>query len=332
MSRKPGQHGDEWQEAKRRCGLSEEEVRMAKELGLAPRSLIKNIPAKSQPWKAPVSQWIRDLYARIFGEARRSPAIEGKSRSLPAKPTVSRIPVPISQPKGRITTQTIAEVAKRIEGLDLAAKANLCDELAAHQPVALGWVLLLQREGVSLSVVDHVLHLLLVISECVKETIREPLPCITEDDFEKAGQRIHAMFMLLQREPKEEAKWLTYLMAESHPERNLYAYVVNRLSHEAKAHERRGDERAIYCTAVLLEAFLQRAGLIKNCETMSALHNRSGLHNGTGVCTTEQAVALAAVEKIIGGRLSSHTPQKQRRQAQADKLFRAPSAHYANTP
>lgn len=27
-----------------------------------PRSLIKNIPSKSQQWKAPVKYWIRDLY------------------------------------------------------------------------------------------------------------------------------------------------------------------------------------------------------------------------------------------------------------------------------
>ena len=71
VSRKPGKNGDEWQEAKRRCRLSDEEVRMAKELGMKPRSLIKNIPAKSQPWKAPVSEWIRDVYAKRFGESHQ---------------------------------------------------------------------------------------------------------------------------------------------------------------------------------------------------------------------------------------------------------------------
>ena len=45
---------------------------MAKELGFKPRSLIKNVPAKSQPWKAPVGQWIRDLHAKRFGVARES--------------------------------------------------------------------------------------------------------------------------------------------------------------------------------------------------------------------------------------------------------------------
>lgn len=74
-----GKHGDDWAEAKRRCRLSEEEVRMARELGFKPRSLIENIPAKSQPWKAPVNVWIRDLYAERFGEARESKTREGRA-------------------------------------------------------------------------------------------------------------------------------------------------------------------------------------------------------------------------------------------------------------
>ena len=36
----------EWAEAKKKCRLNEETVRMAKEMGLNPRSLIKNIPNK----------------------------------------------------------------------------------------------------------------------------------------------------------------------------------------------------------------------------------------------------------------------------------------------
>jgi hypothetical protein len=53
-----------WVEAQRRCRLSDEAVRMARELGIGPRSLIKNIPAPTQPWKAPVEDWVRDLYER----------------------------------------------------------------------------------------------------------------------------------------------------------------------------------------------------------------------------------------------------------------------------
>lgn len=51
----------QWQEAKKRCRLNNEEIAIAKRLGISPRSLIKNIPNKSESWKAPVSDWLHEL-------------------------------------------------------------------------------------------------------------------------------------------------------------------------------------------------------------------------------------------------------------------------------
>jgi hypothetical protein len=50
-----------WAECKRKCRLNEEDIARAKRLGLNPRSLIKNIPSKSEPWKAPVKDWLREI-------------------------------------------------------------------------------------------------------------------------------------------------------------------------------------------------------------------------------------------------------------------------------
>ena len=50
-----------WDEAKRKCRLGDEEIRMAREMGLNPKSLIKNIPNKKEMWKAPVKDWIHDM-------------------------------------------------------------------------------------------------------------------------------------------------------------------------------------------------------------------------------------------------------------------------------
>jgi len=52
---------DLWAECKKKCRLNMEDIALAKKLGLNPRSLIKNIPSKSQPWKAPVKDWLHDL-------------------------------------------------------------------------------------------------------------------------------------------------------------------------------------------------------------------------------------------------------------------------------
>ena len=60
-----------WQEAKKKCRLNNEDIKIAKELGLNPKSLIKNIPNKSEQWKAPVSVWIREIH-----EERKSKSLQ----------------------------------------------------------------------------------------------------------------------------------------------------------------------------------------------------------------------------------------------------------------
>ncbi len=52
----------QWKEAKTRCRLNADDIRKAKEMGINPKSLIKNIPNKNQQWKLPVNQWIRDMW------------------------------------------------------------------------------------------------------------------------------------------------------------------------------------------------------------------------------------------------------------------------------
>lgn len=60
-----------WDEAKKKCRIGDEEIRMAKEMGLNPKSLIKNIPNKSEMWKAPVKDWIHDMYEKRNGKSRQ---------------------------------------------------------------------------------------------------------------------------------------------------------------------------------------------------------------------------------------------------------------------
>lgn len=63
-----------WQEAKRKCRLNAEDIALAQRLGLNPKSLIKNIPSKTEPWKAPVSMWLQEI------DAKRTKKTEQKKR------------------------------------------------------------------------------------------------------------------------------------------------------------------------------------------------------------------------------------------------------------
>lgn len=54
---------------------------MARELGFSPCDLIKNIPSRSERWKAPVEEWVRRLYAKKRG---RASAKSASSKTLPS--------------------------------------------------------------------------------------------------------------------------------------------------------------------------------------------------------------------------------------------------------
>jgi len=88
-----------WREAKQRCRLSAEAVRMAREMGLNPLSLMKNIPSPSQRWKAPVEQWVREMYAKRQATMARNAAAKaaraaGAADAVPRATPVTPSPVP----------------------------------------------------------------------------------------------------------------------------------------------------------------------------------------------------------------------------------------------
>ncbi len=78
---KPFKHDPQWVRAKQVCRLNMEEIQMAKELGLSPKTLMKNQPGPSQKWKLPVKLWIRELHADRFGS--RAPSVNRPAQSAP---------------------------------------------------------------------------------------------------------------------------------------------------------------------------------------------------------------------------------------------------------
>jgi len=64
-------HLEEWDEAKRRCGLSDAHVQMARELGIGPRRL----GSDSDSSAVPLSQRIEESYVERFHKAVPDPAV-----------------------------------------------------------------------------------------------------------------------------------------------------------------------------------------------------------------------------------------------------------------
>ena len=68
--KKLSQDQQDWVEARRRHHLSHAQVQMARELGMNPRKLGRLDNHDQEPWKAPLPQFIEDLYLKRFGKER----------------------------------------------------------------------------------------------------------------------------------------------------------------------------------------------------------------------------------------------------------------------
>ncbi|GLB61439.1 hypothetical protein [Cytobacillus sp. NCCP-133] len=92
MARK--KNSEVWAEAKKRCRLNKADIQMAKELGMSPKSLLKNIPAPNQQWKAPVKEWVRDLYVSKFGKVLTNKPAQGTVEKKKAMQVISERELP----------------------------------------------------------------------------------------------------------------------------------------------------------------------------------------------------------------------------------------------
>jgi hypothetical protein len=59
-----------WIEARKKYHLSHAHVQMARELGLNPKKLGKIDNSRQEPWKAPLPDFIEELYFKRFGKTR----------------------------------------------------------------------------------------------------------------------------------------------------------------------------------------------------------------------------------------------------------------------
>jgi len=76
-----------WVDARKRFHLSHSHVQMARELGMNPKKLGKLDNHDQEPWKAPLPQFIEELYAERFGKPRPDSvlSIEQRARAKDAK-------------------------------------------------------------------------------------------------------------------------------------------------------------------------------------------------------------------------------------------------------
>ncbi len=60
-----------WKEAKKKCRLNNEDIARAKRLGLNPKSLMQKVRSPSEPWKAPVREWLIEIEEKQNQKAKK---------------------------------------------------------------------------------------------------------------------------------------------------------------------------------------------------------------------------------------------------------------------
>lgn len=76
-----------WIDARKHFKLSDCQIQMARELGLNPKKFGSLANHKQEPWKAPLGQFIEDIYFKRFKKERpeRVVSLEGQLKEAEAK-------------------------------------------------------------------------------------------------------------------------------------------------------------------------------------------------------------------------------------------------------
>lgn len=87
MTKKLSPHLQDWIEVRKRFGLTHVHVQMARELGMNPKKLGGFDNHRQEPWKAPLAQFVEELYFKRFGKERPEVvmSIEERARAQAAK-------------------------------------------------------------------------------------------------------------------------------------------------------------------------------------------------------------------------------------------------------
>ena len=106
-----------WIDARKRYRLSHAVVQMARELGINPKKLGGLANAKQEPWKAPLPEFIADLYFRRFGETAPEPVmtIEEVARRKQEKKQLRRA---AKARKSEPDTDAVGSVMTKVESIE----------------------------------------------------------------------------------------------------------------------------------------------------------------------------------------------------------------------
>jgi hypothetical protein len=118
----------------------------------------------------------------------------------------------------RISLEHLSAAIRKVQAMSLPQKADLTDEIFAHQPNLLAAVLVQHRLGVSYAKMDILIDILLVCYRAMKET-GLTWPLISEEDQEYQMTRSTAIIQSFEKLDADSQTQFTGQFIDEFPER-----------------------------------------------------------------------------------------------------------------
>lgn len=162
-----------------------------------------------------------------------------------------------------ITQAVLAKAVIAVNGMGMAERVQLADEVFAHQPTLLASVLVLQRMGASLAQMDVPIYILLVAYQAMK-TSGHTWPVISEDTQEACLQRLTGRVRFAEGLTSDLLQQSTQQYIDEHRERYLLAFAYGHLRENDLAGSRTEAEKyLLLATLNLVECIACAATQIK---------------------------------------------------------------------
>lgn len=162
-----------------------------------------------------------------------------------------------------ITQAVLAKAAIAVNGMGMAERVRLADEVFAHQPNLLASVLVLQRMGASLPQMDVPIYILLVAYQAMK-TSGHTWPVISEDTQEACLQRLTGRVRFAEGLTSDLLQQSTQQYIDEHSERYLLAFAYGHLRENDLAGSRTEAEKyLLLATLNLVECIACAAAQIQ---------------------------------------------------------------------
>ncbi|MEN9544837.1 MAG: hypothetical protein RLZZ598_1670 [Pseudomonadota bacterium] len=152
-----------------------------------------------------------------------------------------------------ITQTVLAEAAISVNGMGMAERVRLADEVFAHQPNLLASILVLQRMGASVPQMDVPIHILLVAYQAMK-TSGHTWPVISEDTQEACLQRLAGRVRFAEGLTPELLQQSIQQYIDQHGEQYLLAFAYGHLrEHDLLAARTEAEKHLLLATLNLAD-------------------------------------------------------------------------------